>query len=225
MLLVLILAGGLAWFVSSKDSGAYPAGNTSSSTPVVSTTTPIGNVPSGSSSALPYGQVKLHLNQTARFADISVTPTAVVEDSRCPAGVQCIQAGTLRVRLSVHSGMGTSTPIIKLGETVTTEAETIKFVSSDPLKTTTGISPADYVFTFDIEKGKAPTPVSTGGCYVGGCSGQLCTDTQGSISTCEYTASYACYKTARCERQATGRCGWTQTQALKMCLANPPALE
>ena len=36
-------------------------------------------------------------NTRARF-------TAVVEDSRCPAGVQCIQAGRARVRLEVARG-------------------------------------------------------------------------------------------------------------------------
>jgi hypothetical protein len=37
------------------------------------------------------------LGQRARIADVLVTPTRIVEDSRCPAGVQCIQAGTVRV--------------------------------------------------------------------------------------------------------------------------------
>lgn len=58
-------------------------------------------------------------------------------------------------------------------------------------------------------------------CVVGGCSGQLCgeaTDDDGMISTCEYTAAYACYKTASCARQTDGKCGWTQTEALTTCL-------
>ena len=30
-------------------------------------------------------------------------------------------------------------------------------------------------------------------CYKGGCSGQLCSDQEDMISTCEWTARYACY--------------------------------
>ena len=57
-------------------------------------------------------------------------------------------------------------------------------------------------------------------CYVGGCSNQLCTDKAdgAAYSTCEYRAEYACYKTAICERQVTGECGWTETKELNACL-------
>lgn len=61
-------------------------------------------------------------------------------------------------------------------------------------------------------------------CVVDGCSGQLCVEERGDgISTCEWRDEYACYKTARCERQQNGLCGWTQTVELDSCLKNPPA--
>lgn len=55
-------------------------------------------------------------------------------------------------------------------------------------------------------------------CYVGGCSGQICSDQDGVISTCEWRDEYACYQTATCERQAGGECGWTETPELTACL-------
>ena len=58
------------------------------------------------------------------------------------------------------------------------------------------------------------------GCFVGGCSAQICSDQEGVISTCEFRPEYACYQQASCERQADGECGWTQTPALQACLAN-----
>ena len=58
-------------------------------------------------------------------------------------------------------------------------------------------------------------------CYVGGCSGQVCSDQEGVISTCEWRPEYACYSSASCEVQADGNCGWTQTAELQACLANP----
>lgn len=57
-----------------------------------------------------------------------------------------------------------------------------------------------------------------GGCHVGGCSGQVCSDREGVITTCEWREEYACYATATCERQANGQCGWTETPELAACL-------
>ena len=60
-------------------------------------------------------------------------------------------------------------------------------------------------------------------CYVGGCSGQVCSDRPDVITTCEYRPEYACYQTAVCEEQVEGQCGWTETEELNACLASPPA--
>jgi hypothetical protein len=65
-----------------------------------------------------------------------------------------------------------------------------------------------------------PPPTGTGECIVGGCSGQLCSDDRGGLaSTCEWREEYACYRTAKCERQADGECGWTPSDELTACLA------
>ncbi|GEM_PF-832749 len=66
--------------------------------------------------------------------------------------------------------------------------------------------------------------VPTGECFVGGCSGQICSENEGAISTCEWRAEYACYQSATCERQAGGECAWTETVDLQACLASPPPL-
>jgi hypothetical protein len=60
-------------------------------------------------------------------------------------------------------------------------------------------------------------PVSAA-CKKTGCSGQICSD-QDVVSTCEFREEYSCYKTATCERQANGACGWTNTTELRQCLA------
>ncbi len=56
------------------------------------------------------------------------------------------------------------------------------------------------------------------GCYVTGCSGQLCSSDPNVRTTCEWRPEYECYKSATCERQNDGKCGWTQTTELKQCL-------
>ena len=70
-----------------------------------------------------------------------------------------------------------------------------------------------YMFT----KGYPTTPEPKPPCIVTGCSGQVCSD-EDVITTCEWRDEYACYRTARCERQSDGRCGWTPTAELQVCL-------
>ena len=54
-------------------------------------------------------------------------------------------------------------------------------------------------------------------CRATGCSGQICAD-ETTISTCEFKPEYTCYKKAKCEKQADGECGWTETEELKSCI-------
>lgn len=58
-------------------------------------------------------------------------------------------------------------------------------------------------------------------CRKTGCSGQVCAE-EDIVTDCMYKEEYACYKDAKCARQADGGCGWTQTAQLAACLANPP---
>ncbi|MBX4195570.1 hypothetical protein KW796_01260 [Candidatus Parcubacteria bacterium] len=170
------------------------------------------------------GEVSLRLGETATFRNLTLTPVSVVEDSRCAEGVQCIQAGRVRVNTEIISGLGMSGMTIEAGKSVTTEAQKITLISVTPYpKAGTAIRSDDYRFVYRVEKrpaGEINPGASTEKCYIGGCSGQICSDQPGMASTCEYREAYACYKTAKCERQASGLCGWTQTAELKMCLQN-----
>ena len=83
-----------------------------------------------------------------------------------------------------------------------------------------------YTYTENGQKAKGRTVTAAyhrlvdQTCYVGGCSGQICSDQDGVISTCEWRDEYACYQTATCERQPDGQCGWTPTEELNSCLGN-----
>ncbi len=72
----------------------------------------------------------------------------------------------------------------------------------------------------------APPLISDKECVIGGCSNQICSDASAGdvITTCEFRDIYACYQSAKCERQTTGKCGWTETPSLISCLKNPPQL-
>ena len=84
-------------------------------------------------------------------------------------------------------------------------------VPSDPAPATTD-APADD----GADDGAAAAP-----CKKTGCSGIICAE-EDMVSTCEFKPEYACYRTATCERQSDGTCGWTKSAELDACLANPP---
>ena len=91
------------------------------------------------------------LNQTLSGGGISIVPLEVVEDSRCPSGVECIQAGTVRLKAQVVSAMGTGDITLTLNKPSTTEAQTITLIQVAPLKKASStISSSDYRFTIVV---------------------------------------------------------------------------
>jgi eight-cysteine-cluster-containing protein len=63
-------------------------------------------------------------------------------------------------------------------------------------------------------------PTTTADCVIGGCSSQLCLDVleNDMVTTCEWREHYACYRTAVCEPQINGHCGWTKDKEFTQCL-------
>ena len=66
-------------------------------------------------------------------------------------------------------------------------------------------------------------PIILDGCQVGGCSATVCSDDLDVVTTCEWLPEYECYRTATCERQRDGACGWTVTEDLERCIGDPRA--
>lgn len=129
--------------------------------PAVATTTPVSTT-----SVL----LKADMNQKVTGVGVSLTPLKILEDSRCPSDVQCIQAGTVRVQVRLTSASGTATQEFKLGQAVTTETQIITLTEVLPAKkSTVTLKASDYVFTFEIKK---RTSTSTGS---GSISTQACT--------------------------------------------------
>ncbi|MFZ2886730.1 MAG: hypothetical protein WA021_02820, partial [Minisyncoccia bacterium] len=96
------------------------------------------------------------LNEAKRIAEVSIMPVEVVEDSRCPQDVQCIQAGTVRVRASVtaRGDAEAQDVMFELGVPMTLGLDQVTLVSVEPApKANAQIAPSDYVFTFTVVKG------------------------------------------------------------------------
>ncbi len=97
------------------------------------------------------GGTSTQINGLAEILGVSINPKTVLEDSRCPIDVNCIQAGTVRVEALVDFGSGAIPQQFTLGEAITTEAGSVTLVQVDPTKdTNTTLAPTDYVFYFKV---------------------------------------------------------------------------
>lgn len=79
-----------------------------------------------------------------------------------------------------------------------------------------GLPEHDDMISIPVVFGTKSEPSS---CRVTGCSGQICSDTD-VVTNCLFKEEYACYKKARCERQVSGQCGWTETDEFKSCISS-----
>lgn len=102
-------------------------------------------------------------------------------------------------------------------ETLTSEPNLYATTSTPTVTSNTMPSPLPVSV---LENISTEPSAARGGCYVSGCSNQLCSEEEGYLSTCEWQEEYACYQTAQCERQADGVCGWTETIELTQCVAS-----
>lgn len=155
--------------------------------------------------------VVLSLGASATFTDGLKVSLKQINDSRCKDGVVCVWQGELSSLINVSDGKIKTPAELVLG------TENFKIQHMDGY-TFTLKSATEKSITLSVIYEK-PT-FTAGGCFVGGCSGQICSDRQDVYTTCEWREEYACYKTARCERQKSGQCGWTPTSELNACLGN-----
>lgn len=100
--------------------------------------------------------VTLGVNKSRKILDrkVTVKVLAVVEDSRCPQDVQCVQAGNAKVRVSIGKGNSTSR-ILDLSlngdNTAKFENWTIKLDSLTPTpKSAAPIARKEYAATFTV---------------------------------------------------------------------------
>lgn len=97
--------------------------------------------------------LEAHIGQEVSSLGVRIVPTVVLEDSRCPIDVICIQAGTVRVRARLISSLGESTQEFKLNQSTTTEAEKVTLTEVLPYpKAGVKIKKSDYLFTFEVVK-------------------------------------------------------------------------
>ena len=150
-MVVILVVVALFLFISKPAIKNPPQNNNST------TTTPKNNKPtptgSGISTSKNDNTVTAKLGQTISIgSSIKGTLTELVADNRCPIDVQCIQAGTVKIKISFVYGLQKQETTFTLGELLTIYEHSITLVGVKPEKVSSlPIASADYVFTFLIK--------------------------------------------------------------------------
>ena len=91
------------------------------------------------------------LNQVAIVDGLRIRPIEVVEDSRCPANVQCVWAGRLIVRARMNGDGWTQVRDFELGVFQAVDRYRVTLISAEPAKTAPGPTDPDSCrFTFAV---------------------------------------------------------------------------
>lgn len=94
------------------------------------------------------------LGQTVNVGGPSVTPLKLVEDSRCPQGVQCVWAGRVVVSATISTPTMKLTRDLTLGQPFAVADGTLTLAEVRPTRSKDlGIAPADYRFGFRFDGG------------------------------------------------------------------------
>ncbi len=89
------------------------------------------------------------LGETVRVGSMLATPRSVVEDSRCPQDVQCIQAGRVVVSTRLDGDGWSETVPLTLDEPYPVQGGTVTLVSGRPEKWSERRRPrSEYRFVF-----------------------------------------------------------------------------
>lgn len=100
------------------------------------------------------GITRAHLGETVAVGGPRVTPLKLLEDSRCPAGVQCVWAGQVRISVRIDLGSGSETRDLTSGKPERVADGTLELVEVTPAKKAgLPIYPEDYRFGFKFAGG------------------------------------------------------------------------
>jgi hypothetical protein len=93
----------------------------------------------------------IKIGETMTAGALTLKAIRVIEDSRCPADVQCIQAGRVRLEVQASSPQGTNTIILGSDTSLTHGKYIISLVGVTPTtKSSQQIKASDYIFTISV---------------------------------------------------------------------------
>ncbi len=97
--------------------------------------------------------VTVALSGVANVRGESIRPLELIEDSRCPVGVNCIWAGTVKIKVVFMTKTGDINATLTLGEPFDTKTQRVTLTGVTPVKNAGDeIAPGDYRFTFEFTR-------------------------------------------------------------------------
>lgn len=114
-----------------------------------------GPADGGSAAAAPAAGASLvRLGEDVRLGGLSVRALRLVEDSRCPAGVQCIHAGTVRLAVRLTQGGTAREAVLRLGQAEPLGAGRFLWLSAAcPVPARPGAQPPPGAYRFLVAAG------------------------------------------------------------------------
>jgi len=98
-------------------------------------------------------ETTVQYDETAHIGRLQVTPLDMVEDSRCPQGVQCIWAGRVRLKVTLVEGGQRSEPVLTMNEPLMTSGGGLMLIAASPYPSTTAkYAKSAYRFTFGLDR-------------------------------------------------------------------------
>lgn len=100
------------------------------------------------------GLVWARLGQTVNVGGPRVTPLRVLEDSRCPADVQCVWAGQVRLSVRIETGAGPETRELTSSKPEPVADGSLTLSAVEPVtRSDATIAPDSYRFGFRFAGG------------------------------------------------------------------------
>ncbi len=117
-----------------------------------------GELPPKTSPAVPYAGPPLaytRIGESRSLGGATITPLAIVEDSRCPTGAQCTWAGRVVVQVRIVNAGRSETRDVTQGQALAIAGGRLELVDVSPGRTQQGNPPPfAYQFGFSFDTGR-----------------------------------------------------------------------
>lgn len=120
---------------------------------IVGRTGPLCEFPACPAPEATTATIQTTMGQKMTGLNVSITPIEIIDDSRCPADVQCIWAGTVHVRATISTPNGSSEDILEIGHSIVKDGFAITFTELNPAPHSGETIPVSlYRFVFTVSK-------------------------------------------------------------------------
>ncbi len=98
------------------------------------------------------GDISLSVGQVGIFSTLNIKINSLIQDSRCPIGVACIQAGSVSANVTLSDGIRTETVTLESNQSARVFGNyriNLSHASPDA-QSSRQLAPGDYTFVFHI---------------------------------------------------------------------------